>query len=32
MAYELDDVITPVALVATKGLDETVGKTTYRLK
>ena len=32
MAYELDDLATPVDLVAIRGLDEKIGKTTYRLK
>lgn len=29
--YELDDLVTPVDLVATEGLDDVIGKTTYRL-
>jgi len=32
MAYELDDLVTPVDLVATEGLDEVIGKSTYKLK
>jgi hypothetical protein len=32
VAYELDDLVTPVDLVATEGLDEVVGKATYKLK
>jgi hypothetical protein len=32
IAYELDDLDTPVDLVATEGLDEVIGKTTYELK
>jgi hypothetical protein len=32
IAYELDDLKTPVDLVATKGLDEVIGKATYRLR
>jgi hypothetical protein len=32
MAYELDDLVTPVDLVATEGLDDVIGKATYKLK
>jgi Domain of unknown function (DUF5067) len=32
MAYELDDLDTPVDLVATQGLDEVIGKATYTLR
>jgi uncharacterized protein DUF5067 len=32
MAYELDDLSTPVDLVATEGLDEEIGRATYELK
>jgi hypothetical protein len=32
VAYELDDLDTPVDLVATKGLDEVIGKATYKLR
>ena len=32
IAYELDDLVTPVDLVATEGLDEVIGKATYKLK
>ena len=32
IAYELDDLVTPVELVATEGLDEVIGKATYTLK
>jgi hypothetical protein len=32
MAYELDDLDTPVDLVAIEGLDEVIGKATYRLR
>lgn len=32
IAYELDDMVTPVDLVATEGLDEVIGKATYKLK
>lgn len=32
VAYELDDLDTPVELVATEGLDEVIGKTTYKLR
>jgi hypothetical protein len=32
VAYELDDLVTPVELVATEGLDEVIGKATYTLK
>ena len=32
MAYELDDLDTPVDLVATEGLDEVIGKATYTLR
>lgn len=32
VAYELDDLVTPVDLVAVEGLDEVIGKTTYQLK
>lgn len=31
-AYELDDLDTPVDLVATEGLDEVIGKATYKLR
>ena len=31
-AYELDDLVIPVELVATEGLDEVIGKATYTLK
>jgi hypothetical protein len=31
VAYELDDLVTPVDLVATEGLDNVIGKTTYKL-
>lgn len=31
-AFELDDLATPVALVATQGLDEVIGKATYTLR
>jgi hypothetical protein len=31
-AYELDDLVTPVELVATEGLDEVIGKATYALR
>ena len=31
-AYELDDLVTPVELVATEGLDEVIGKATYTLR
>ena len=31
-AYELDDLVTPVELVATEGLDEVVGKAAYALR
>ena len=31
-AYELDDLVTPVDLVATEGLDEVIGKATYKLR
>jgi Domain of unknown function (DUF5067) len=31
VAYELDDLHTPVDLVATKGLDEVIGKATYKI-
>ena len=31
IAYELDDLETPVDLVATEGLDEVIGKATYEL-
>jgi Domain of unknown function (DUF5067) len=32
MAYELDDLDTPVELVASEGLDEVIGKATYKLR
>lgn len=32
IAYELDDLVTPVELVATEGLDEAIGKATYALR
>lgn len=32
MSYELDDLVTPVDLVATEGLDDTIGKATYKLR
>lgn len=32
VAYELDDLVTPVDLVATEGFDEVIGKATYNLK
>jgi hypothetical protein len=32
VAYELDDLVTPVNLVAIEGLDEVVGKATYKLR
>ncbi len=32
MAYELDDLVTPVDLVATEGLDDVIGKATYKLR
>ena len=32
IAYELDDLVTPVDLVATDGLDEAIGKATYALR
>jgi hypothetical protein len=32
VAYELDDLVTPVDLVATEGLDEVIGKATYKLR
>ena len=32
IAYELDDLVTPVDLVATEGLDEVIGKATYKLR
>jgi uncharacterized protein DUF5067 len=32
VAYELDDLVTPVNLVATTGLDEVIGKATYKLR
>jgi hypothetical protein len=32
MAYELDDLVTPVDLVAKRGLDEIIGKATYKLR
>ena len=32
VAYDLDDLVTPVDLVATEGLDDLVGKATYELK
>lgn len=32
VAYELDDLVTPVDLVATEGLDEVIGKAAYKLK
>lgn len=32
VAYELDDLDTPVDLVATEGLDEVIGKATYKLR
>lgn len=32
MAYELDDLDTPVELAATEGLDEVIGKATYKLR
>ena len=32
MAYELDDLATPVELVAVEGLDEVIGKATYKLR
>jgi hypothetical protein len=32
IAYELDDLVTPVELVATEGLDEVIGKATYALR
>ena len=32
VAYELDDLVTPVELVATEGLDEAIGKATYALR
>jgi len=32
MAYELDDLDTPVDLVASEGLDEVIGKATYKLR
>jgi hypothetical protein len=32
VAYELDDLVTPVNLVATEGLDEVIGKATYKLR
>ena len=32
IAYERDDLVTPVELVATDGLDETIGKATYTLR
>jgi hypothetical protein len=32
IAYELDDLVTPVELVATEGLDEVIGKAKYTLK
>jgi hypothetical protein len=32
MAYELDDLETPVDLVASEGLDEVIGKATYKLR
>jgi hypothetical protein len=32
IAYELDDLVTPVELVATEGLDEVIGKATYTLR
>ena len=32
IAYELDDLVTPVELVATDGLDEVIGKATYTLR
>ena len=31
VAYELDDLVTPVDLVATEGLDDVIGKITYKL-
>jgi hypothetical protein len=31
-AYELDDLVTPVDLVATEGFDEVIGKATYKLR
>jgi len=31
VGYELDDLVTPVDLVATEGLDDVIGKTTYKL-
>jgi Domain of unknown function (DUF5067) len=32
IAYELDDLVTPVELVATEGLDDVIGKATYTLR
>ena len=32
IAYELDDLVTPVNLVATEGLDDVIGKATYKLR
>lgn len=32
VAYELDDLVTPVDLVATEGLDDVIGKATHKLK
>ena len=32
VAYELDDLHTPVDLVATEGLDQVIGKATYKLR
>ena len=32
VAYELDDLATPVDLVATEGLDDVIGKATYKLR
>jgi hypothetical protein len=32
VAYELDDLVTPVDLVAIEGLDDVIGKATYKLR